>query len=101
VLNFIEIEDELRFRCQVGHAYTPIGLAAAQSAELERALAVAIRTHRDRIRLFTQMSERARTRGLPHAIVRWTSAVQESEAMIGVLEQASARLRKIATNDET
>jgi two-component system, chemotaxis family, protein-glutamate methylesterase/glutaminase len=101
VLNFIEIEDEVRFRCQVGHAFTPIGLAAAQSAELERALAVAIRTHRDRIRLFAQMSERAQARGLPHAIARWTSAARESEAMIAVLEQASARLRKVATNDET
>jgi two-component system chemotaxis response regulator CheB len=65
VLNQIEVEDEVRFRCQVGHAFTPLGLAAAQNDELERALSVAARTHRDRIRLFDQMRESAQARGFP------------------------------------
>jgi two-component system chemotaxis response regulator CheB len=38
VLNQIQTDKEIRFRCQVGHAFTPLGLAAMQSEELERAL---------------------------------------------------------------
>ena len=94
VLNQIETGDELRFRCQVGHAFTPLGLAEAQNYELERALSVAVRTHRDRVRLFTQMAENARERDLPFASQRWSSAVAESEQMITVLEQATETLRK-------
>lgn len=94
VLNQITAADELRFRCQVGHAFTPLGLADAQSAELERALGIAVRTHRDRIRLFAQMSESAKKRGLPHAVARWRAASEESEQMVEVLERATAAMRK-------
>jgi two-component system chemotaxis response regulator CheB len=94
VLNEIAGADDPRFRCQVGHAFTPLGLAAAQAAELERALGVAIRTHRDRIRLFDQMRDAARTRGLSYALNRWEKARTESEQMMAVLEQAAAVLRE-------
>jgi two-component system chemotaxis response regulator CheB len=94
VLNQIETGAERRFRCQIGHGFTPLGLADAQNQELERAIGVAIRTHRDRIRLFSQMAENARERGLPHASARWEEASADSEQMIAVLEQATATLRK-------
>jgi two-component system chemotaxis response regulator CheB len=100
VLNQIESQNEIRFRCQIGHAFTPLGLAAAQSDELERALAVAARTHRDRIRLFEQMGENAHTRGLPRAEGRWRDAVAESTRMVEVLEQAISSLRKPVADDE-
>ena len=100
VLNQIEVEDELRFRCQVGHAFTPLGLAAAQSDELERALAVAARTHRDRIRLFDQMRDSAHARGLPHAEGRWSEASRESSEMITLLEQAMTALRTTTIDGE-
>lgn len=100
VLNNIETDAEVRFRCQVGHAFTPLGLAAAQNEELERALSVAVRTHRDRIRLFEQMHASAEKRGLNHAVRRWSEASLESEQMIGVLEEAMASLRKATTEEE-
>ncbi|MCD2323350.1 chemotaxis protein CheB [Sphingomonas sp. IC-56] len=100
VLNEIKVQDELRFRCQVGHAYTPLGLAAAQNDELERALGIAVRTHRDRIRLFAQMSENAHLRGLGHAEKRWENASEESEHLIAVLEEAMASLRKTGPEAE-
>jgi two-component system, chemotaxis family, protein-glutamate methylesterase/glutaminase len=100
VLNQIEAQDEIRFRCQVGHAFTALGLAAAQSDELERALAVAVRTHRDRIRLFAQMSDSATARGLRHARERWDEASKESAYLIGVLEDAMASLRKPVSGEE-
>lgn len=100
VLNQIATQDELRFRCQVGHAFTPLGLAAAQSDELERALGIAARTHRDRIKLFEQMGANAHTRGLERAEARWTNATEESTRMIEVLEEAMEALRKPTLNGE-
>lgn len=94
VLNEIHTGDESRFRCQVGHAFSPLGLADAQNSELERALGIAVRTHRDRIRLFGKMADSAQARGLPHAVARWKEASTESEQMIAVLEQATTTLRK-------
>lgn len=100
VLNEIEAEAEIRFRCQIGHAFTPLGLAEAQSQELERALSVAARTHRDRIRLFAQMSESATARGLAHARKRWDEASADSQHLVGVLENAIASLRKPIADGE-
>lgn len=100
VLNDIRTDDEVRFRCQVGHAFTALGLAAAQSDELERALGVAVRTHRDRIKLFEQMRESAKARGLPHAMERWSEASEESSELIAVLESAMASLRRAGGNGE-
>jgi len=101
VLNLIETADEQRFRCQVGHAFTPLGLAEAQSEELERALGIAVRTHRDRMKLFDQMKDSAEARGLTHAVQRWTNATAESRQMIDVLETAMDSLRKPVPDAET
>jgi len=100
VLNQIEAGNEIRFRCQVGHAFTGLGLAEAQNDELERALAVAVRTHRDRIRLFAQMSESATARGLAHARKRWDDASHDSQHLIEVLEEAMSSLRKSVAEAE-
>ena len=99
VLNSIAAGDELRFRCQVGHAFTPLGLAEAQNGELERALGIAIRTHKDRIKLFGQMAQSARARRLPYATSRWEAAADEAEHLIDVLERAAAALRKPVVDD--
>ena len=98
VLNQIETGNEQRFRCQVGHAFTPLGLVDAQNGELERALSVAVRTHRDRIRLFRQMADNAEKRGMPHAVTRWTEAATDSEKMIEVLDAATTALFKPPTD---
>ncbi len=100
VLNEIEGDGELRFRCQIGHAFTPLGLAATQNDELERALSIAARTHRDRVRLFGQMLDSAKARGLPHAEHRWSAAAAEAEQFIAVLDQAMASLRRTRAADE-
>jgi two-component system, chemotaxis family, protein-glutamate methylesterase/glutaminase len=100
VLNQIDADKEIRFRCQVGHAFTPLGLAAMQADELERALGVAVRTHRDRMRLFEQMKESAVDRGLPHAKARWETASAEAERFVAVLENAMAQLQKPPADGE-
>lgn len=100
VLNQIEAQDELRFRCQIGHAFTPLGLATAQSEELERALSIAVRTHRDRIKLFDQMRASAHARGHQHAEARWVDAAEDAARMISVLEKAIVALRKPMADGE-
>ncbi|MDX3910227.1 MAG: chemotaxis protein CheB [Sphingobium sp.] len=100
VLNQIDVQDEIRFRCQIGHAFTPLGLAAAQSEELERALSIAVRTHRDRLKLFDQMRESARARKLSHAEARWTNAAEEAGHMIRVLDDAISTLNKPMADGE-
>lgn len=100
VLNQVVAQEEVRFRCQIGHAFTPLGLAAAQNEELERALSIAVRTHRDRIRLFGQMGESAKARGLGLAEKRWMAASDDSKSLIAVLERAMTGLRQPITEDE-
>ena len=100
VLNQIDTGKEIRFRCQVGHAFSPLGLATMQSEELERALGVAVRTHRDRIRLFAQMKVSAADRGLAHATARWATASAEAEQFVTVLENAMTQLRKPPSDGE-
>jgi two-component system, chemotaxis family, protein-glutamate methylesterase/glutaminase len=96
VLNQIEDEETVRFRCQIGHAFTGVGLEAAQNDEVERALAVAVRTHRDRINLFRQMEEAARARKLSHAAERWQRAGAEAKRFAELLEHTIAMLRRPA-----
>ena len=45
-----------RYRCHVGHAYSPIALLASQSESIEEALWVALRTLEERTRMLTMLS---------------------------------------------
>ena len=92
VLNEIQEEKAVRFRCQVGHAFGPESLAAAQVDGLEQALVSAVRTHRDRLMLFHRMAEVAEGKGLVHAAQRWKQAAAEAEASAGLITDALAAL---------
>jgi two-component system, chemotaxis family, protein-glutamate methylesterase/glutaminase len=94
VLNEIAEEKAVRFRCQIGHAYGPESLAAAQVDGLEQALVTAVRTHRDRLALFNRMAEVAREKGLSHAAERWEAAASEAEAAAKLISDALALLGK-------
>jgi two-component system chemotaxis response regulator CheB len=52
----------LRFRCRVGHVYSPESLAAAQTDEVDRALWVALRTLEERAAMAHRLAERGRQR---------------------------------------
>jgi two-component system chemotaxis response regulator CheB len=95
VLNAIG-EDGSRFRCQIGHAFTGLGLQAAQGSSIERALAVAMRTHRERLVLFRQMEEAARARNHEFAALRWARAAEESRQLADLLERTIALLHRPA-----
>jgi two-component system chemotaxis response regulator CheB len=57
-----EIDDGsmLRFRCHVGHAFTPDTVLASQGEEIDRLLGTLLRSHQERAALAHRMAERER-----------------------------------------
>lgn len=63
VLWRIEDHGLLRFRCRVGHAWSPESLQDQQTAELDGALWIALRSLEERAALAREMADRAREAG--------------------------------------
>lgn len=78
VLWEVEEDDLLRFRCRVGHAFSPESLLASQSDALEDALWTALRALEESAALAERLSERAGGRG--HGLAADRFARQASDA---------------------
>jgi two-component system, chemotaxis family, protein-glutamate methylesterase/glutaminase len=63
VLSALKADHPLRFRCQVGHAYTADALAKEQEGRVDEALRVALRIIEERAELVHRMSEDDRRSG--------------------------------------
>jgi two-component system chemotaxis response regulator CheB len=63
VLSQVKDSHPLRFRCQVGHAYTADALAKEQEGRVDEALRVALRIIEERAELVHRMSEDGRMSG--------------------------------------
>lgn len=63
VLSVLKADRPLRFRCQVGHAYTADALAKEQEGRVDEALRVALRIIEERAELVHRMAEDAKHRG--------------------------------------
>jgi two-component system, chemotaxis family, protein-glutamate methylesterase/glutaminase len=63
VLSELKTERPLRFRCQVGHAYSAEALANEQEGEIDEALRVALRIVEERAELVHRMAEDGRQSG--------------------------------------
>jgi two-component system chemotaxis response regulator CheB len=63
VLSKVKMGQPLRFRCQVGHAYTADVLAKEQESKVDEALRVALRIIEERAELVTRMAEDGRQSG--------------------------------------
>jgi two-component system chemotaxis response regulator CheB len=83
----MEVEDGplLRFRCHVGHAYSPASLVEAQGEAFEQALWMALRTHNERIKLFARMKENAESQGKPRTAAKWSEAMNEAQSHVDLL----------------
>lgn len=77
-----EIEDGglHRYRCRVGHAWSPSSLLAQQDHELEGALWAALRSLEDRAALARRMAASGRTQGRELSAVRFETQAAEDEA---------------------
>jgi two-component system chemotaxis response regulator CheB len=91
-----EANDEgiLRFRCRVGHVYSPDSMLAAQTDSVDRALWAALRALEERAALTRRLSERARERGhdwVAGAFAERALAAEEHAAVMhGMLLSRSA-----------
>jgi len=65
VLSELKMEHPLRFRCQVGHAYTADALAKEQESRVDEALRVALRIIEERAELVHRMAQDGRHSGRP------------------------------------
>jgi two-component system chemotaxis response regulator CheB len=60
VLNEVKDGHMIRYRCQVGHAYSPESLHIDQKTALEGALWAALRALEDQVSLAKRLAQRAR-----------------------------------------
>jgi two-component system, chemotaxis family, protein-glutamate methylesterase/glutaminase len=76
-----------RFRCRVGHTFSPDSLLEGQSEALERALWSAIRGLEERAALTKQLGQRMRERGVLSSATRFDERAQEMEQQATLLRQ--------------
>jgi two-component system chemotaxis response regulator CheB len=76
-----QIEDEglERFRCRVGHAYTPASLLVGQHEALEGALWAALRALEEHASLARRLSEQAQERSHFHSSVQFAERAHAAE----------------------
>jgi len=80
----------LRFRCQVGHAYTVDSMLADQSEAVERALWAALRSLEERSELTLRLANRARQQNQTRAAARFDEVTQETEQHVAIVKQILA-----------
>jgi two-component system chemotaxis response regulator CheB len=81
----------LRFRCRVGHIYSPETMIAAQTDEVDRALWVALRTLEERAAMSHKLAERGRERNQ-----RWVDQAFTARAL--ETESEADRIRELLLN---
>jgi two-component system chemotaxis response regulator CheB len=81
----------LRFRCRVGHVYSPDSMLAAQTDSVDRALWAALRALEERAALTRRLSERAKSR-------KHTRVARAFEDRAMAAEEHAATMREILSN---
>jgi two-component system chemotaxis response regulator CheB len=82
----------VRYRCHVGHGYTPEGLAFEQMDKVEGAMWSAVRALEEAAELRRRLGDRARAKRLPVIAAGY-------HAQVADLEQRAALIRTALTTD--
>lgn len=85
VLEEIEGESTLRFRCRVGHAYSPESLLADQNVEVERALWEAIRTLEEQADFADRLASGSRRKKRSRLAARFSEKAKANRENAGLL----------------
>jgi two-component system, chemotaxis family, protein-glutamate methylesterase/glutaminase len=85
-----------RFRCRVGHAWSPESLLARQSIAMESALWMALRGLEEKAALNIEMAERAKYEGRPMVATRFIDNAAEARRAAELVRQL---LADIGTGD--
>jgi two-component system chemotaxis response regulator CheB len=88
VLREVEDGGVVRFRCRIGHSYSPETLIAAQDGALEDALWVAVRGLEDQASTAERVAGTMRGRGLPRVAKRFDERRAEAMARAAVIRTA-------------
>jgi two-component system chemotaxis response regulator CheB len=88
VLSEVRGEHPLRFRCQIGHAYTAEVLAS-RTTEVDQAMRVALRIMEERVTLVRRMAEDARATGRTAVAELYESRIEEFTRYARVLRDAA------------
>jgi two-component system chemotaxis response regulator CheB len=75
----------MRFRCRVGHAFSPQSVLAEQSEALETALWVALKTLEESASLSRRLAAQARGRNHSTIAARFEERIAESEQRAGII----------------
>ena len=82
-------EGELtRYRCRVGHAYSPQSLIASQSENLEEALWVALRAIEESAAMAERLQARSAARGHSHSAEQFAEHARDARHRAGIVYQA-------------
>lgn len=87
VLWEIDDEDMIRFRCRVGHAYSPEALLASQSDSVEEALWAGLRSLEENAALMSRMAKNMRKRGNERSAERFDDQAEGSLIRAETLRQ--------------
>lgn len=81
-----------RFRCRVGHAWSPAALVAQQSASLDTALWVALRTLEEKSALTGELGRRAAERGHRLTAEQFTKQSEEARQSATMVRDLISRM---------
>jgi two-component system, chemotaxis family, protein-glutamate methylesterase/glutaminase len=79
----------LRFRCQVGHAFSAQALSAEQEGALDEALRVALRIVEERVTLLKRMAADALAAGRRNSHDQFQERVRELRSQAEILRKAA------------
>lgn len=79
--------DLARFRCRVGHAFTPESVLAEQSGAVEEALYIALNTLQENKTMSERLAASARGRGQQHAAARFEKRAREAQQKADVIRR--------------